>query len=818
MAYWSGGLTMTDYRNNDATQIAELSTAGLRNRRSQVQVGIRYRMLLPLLLFLATSAESGSLQVTQDDYQRAESFLPGNASRLIFHTVLEPHWIGGSDQFWYIKETRSGKDFLLVDSETGSQRPAFDHKRLAKALSRLFEKSIDHRNLSFDAIDFQDDNRSIRFVVDGQSWICDLHTYQLRPDSTVQASVYELPSPDGKSIAFVRDYNLYVRAVESGEETQLSHDGIRDYDYATPSASPITRVKLGADLAGRQPVAAIWSPDSGKLLTQRLDRRSSNRYHWVQSVPASGGPAQKMYTGTYPLPGEKNVPKADLLIFDVHSRSKVVLDGEPISLLYYGTVFDVGYIWWADSSERVYFNQFERGYKSATLYVADAKTGRADIIVREESPTWVDVAANNWEPGMRPIGGGAEVLWWSQRDGYGHLYLYNGKTGRLNNQVTSGEWVVREVLYIDEAARTVYFTAGGRESGRDPYLRNLYRVGLDGSDLRLLTPEDADHEIHFSPTGRYFIDVYSRVDTTPILVLRRSHDGSVVRELGRPDLSALKATGWQWPEPFKVKARDGTTDIFGVMVKPSNFDPDKQYPVLDFIYGGPQRLQTPKSFSGRQYWSNSKRLWDMQALAELGFIVITIDGLGMPYRSKAFHDVSYKNLADGGIEDHISGLRQLATRRRYIDLSRVGIFGISAGGYASTRAILAYPDFFKVAVSSAGNHDHRTDKAEWVERYMGFEVGDHYIQQANPTLAHKLKGKLLIAHGEMDPNVHPASTLQLVDALVKANKDFDLLIIPNQVHNLEADPYFTRKRWDYFVRHLLNVEPPREYLIAVGDE
>ncbi len=381
------------------------------------------------------------------------------------------------------------------------------------------------------------------------------------------------------------------------------------------------------------------------------------------------------------------------------------------------------------------------------------------------------------------------------------------------NQITHGEWAVLDLLHVDEKHGYLYFTAGGKEAGQDPYYPHLYRVKLDGTHLRHLTPEPSNHDIAFSPTGRFFIDTYSRIDTAPVSVLRAA-DGRLIRELQRADIAPLRAAGWRPPEPFKVKARDGHTDIYGVIFRPSNFDPGERYPVLDAIYPGPQVIRTPKAFGVQE---------SDQALAELGFIVVTIDGMGTPSRSRAFRELSYNNMGDaGGLEDHIAGLKQLAARYPYLDLTRVGIYGNSGGGYASARALLKFPDFYKVAVAAAGNHDQRSYWAEWGERFHGYPVGENFLSQANAPLAANLKGRLLLVHGSLDDNVHPSNTLQLVDALIAANRDFDLLILPNRNHGLvdlgkgkaasrRSDPYFLRRRWDYFVEHLLGIAPPKEF-------
>ncbi|UCH95583.1 MAG: prolyl oligopeptidase family serine peptidase, partial [Candidatus Aminicenantes bacterium] len=396
---------------------------------------------------------------------------------------------------------------------------------------------------------------------------------------------------------------------------------------------------------------------------------------------------------------------------------------------------------------------------------------------------------------------GKELVWGSERDGWSHLYLYDWNTGQLKKQITQGEFVVRRVVHVDEKKRQVYFTASGREPVEDPYLQHLYRVNPDGTGLTLLTPENAEHRIRLSPDKKYVVDTYSRVDFPPITVLRHLEDGKVVLKLEKADIRDLLAAGWKYPEAFTVKARDSKTDLYGAIFRPTNFNPNKKYPVIDSTYSGPHTVKTPKTF--RRGCLNME-----QAVAELGFIVVTIDGLGTAHRSKAFHDFSYKNLGDIGAPDHIGALKQLAQKYPYMDLSRVGIFGHSAGGYDAAHALLTHPGFYKVGVASAGNHDHQMAKAWWPEHFQGYPVGKYYEDQSNLILAKNLQGKLLLVHGDMDNNVNPASTLRLAGELIKANKDFDLIIIPNRKHRLWDHPYFIRKLWDYFVRHLLGVTPP----------
>jgi dipeptidyl aminopeptidase/acylaminoacyl peptidase len=702
--------------------------------------------------------------VQSPDYARAEKFLPWNAEKLIYRVFVEPHWLkesGTDDRFWYSVHTRQGTEHVVVEPRRRLRRVASDDERLA-------EKS--------------------------------------------DAVAGEAPSPDGNRVAFARDGNLFIRNGQSGEEIALTEDGDAACPYATPLPSPLG----AAGIVTRDPQPAtsvLWSPNSERLLSFRIDARGTGQYHLVQSTPLNGQRRPVLHSYAYPLPGDERVPTAELFLFDVIQKTVKQIKSEPIPVLYYGGPIRDGWTWWDDAGEHVYMLLRGRGCQSLSLIEIEAETGAARTIVEEHSETGIDPHLTSaGKPNVRIVKDGSSVLWFSQRDGWGHLYLYDAQTGKLQRQLTAGAWAVADVLRVDDASGWVYFTAVGTPAATDPYFELLYRVSLDGGSPQLLTPEDATHRVTFSPSGDFFIDSYSRVDQPPVALLRQV-DGTPILELERADVDDLLATGWTYPERFRVKARDGVTDIFGVLLRPTNFDSSRPLPVLDDIYAGPQTNRAPASFAGytspsHQHPSHAARgFWHAQALAELGFAVVMVDGLGMPFRSKAFRDWSFRQVGDGGIEEHVLALRQLATRHPYLDLERVGIFGHSAGGYASTHAMLRFPDFFKVAVSSAGNHDHRLDKATWIERYMGLPVGDYYHQQANSTLAHQLQGRLLLIHGEMDENVHVSSTLQLVDALIKANKDFDLLIFPNRPHACTDDPYFVRKRWDYFVRHLLNMEP-----------
>ncbi len=732
------------------------------------------------------------------DYERARQLLPERVDSLVYHSEAEPNWIGETDRFWYLSHTREGDIFVLVDPAKDEQRPAFDHERLSAALSRAADTTYRAGSLPFQRIELVDSLRSVKFVVHDSAWSCALDTYICqRSAETPARSPTEVRSPDGRWVAFLREHNLWIRSVSDGEEIRLSSDGQSSFEYRAGLVNPVEMVRSGTEAVPLRP-AAVWSPDSKRLISWRFDLRSAGLLTLVQSVPRHGY-RPLAFTFPYALPGDVGIAQATPVIFEVPTRRAVPIVTAPLDQLYYGGPrFE-----WASDGSTAWFTYTERGLASIELRAVDPSTGATRTMVRESVKPRVDT----WSHDQAVIDDGREVVWTSDRDGWNHLYLYDGRSGTLVNQITRGAWAVRKIVGVDEKERVVYFTAGGRESGEDPYLRHLYRVRLDGRDLRLLTPESADHSVWLSPSRKYVVDTYSRVDLPPVSVLRQASDGSVIRELESADVKSLLSAGWTEPETFKAKARDGKTDIYGVIWRPSNFDPKHRYPVIEQIYTGPHSFHVPKSFQAR-----GNRTWPgeelVRPIAELGFVVVMVDGLGTDGRSSEFRDFSYKNLGDGGIPDHIAALRQLAERYPYLDLTRVGIFGHSAGGYDSMHAMLTHPEFYKVAVSTSGNHDARMDKASWVETWMGFPVGKQYAEQSNLDMAGQLEGKVLLMHGDLDENVHPSSTLRLADALMKADKDFDLLIVPNGHHGIDNIPYVVRRRWDYFVQNLLDVKPP----------
>ncbi len=574
-------------------------------------------------------------------------------------------------------------------------------------------------------------------------------------------------SPDGKWFAFLKDYNLYVRKIETSEEIALSSDGTEENAYSE---------------------RLWWSHDSEKIVILQIRKGEDRKIHLIESSPKDQL-QPKLHTLSYAKPGD-HIDIAKPQLFNVVRERHI-----PISNELCPNPWSISGVHWAPDSGRFTFLYNQRGHQILRIINVDASTGEVRIVVDEQSKTFIDYANKKYSYYLDATN---EIIWMSERDGWNHLYLYDTETGRVKNQITKGEWVVRRIERVDDAKRQIWFLAGGIRPGQDPYYIHFCRVNFDGSGLVVLTEGDGTHEIKFSPDRRFFFDQWSRVDQPPITELRNSKDGSLICELERADWGALLETCWHPPECFVAKGRDGNTDIYGIIIRPSNFEANHKYPVIEQIYAGPQGAFVPKSF-GLQVRRH--------AIAELGFIVVQIDGMGTSHRSKTFHDICWKNLGDSGFGDRILWMKAAAAKYPYMDLTRVGIYGGSAGGQSALRALLAHGDFYKVAVADCGCHDNRMDKIWWNELWMGWPVGPHYEEQSNVTQAHKLQGKLLLTVGELDKNVDPASTMQVVDALIKADKDFDLLIVPGRGHGVGEIPYASRRRMDFFVRHLLGIEP-----------
>lgn len=740
-------------------------------------------------------------RVTAADYARAETFLVYATAPKVLNAVENATWLP-SGRLWYRATRPGGHEFVLLDPAHAAHRTVFPESALTAALSTGTPFNDYDSRYSWRGFKISGDGSTVSFDAASTHWTCELPTRRCLP-SEARDEVESL-SPDRSEAAFIRDHNLWVRDVRSGAERQLTRDGAADFGYATDNP--------GWE-HGDHPVLT-WSPDSTKIATFQQDQRGVGEMYLVAT--RLGHP--QLESWKYPMAGDETVATIQRVIIDTPSGRVVRLDMPPdahrSSPCYdvQCTDHELADAQWSSDGAHLAFVSTSRDHKQAVLREADAGTGAVRTVLEERVPTYYESdnsstthGAVNW----RYLPSSREVVWFSERDDHAHLYLYDLR-GRLRHRITGGDWNVVEVLHVDEKRRLLYFTAVGREPGRDPYFLHLYRVGLDGRGLALLTPENANHDVLMSPSGEFFLDSYSTPDTAPVTVLR-DRTGKLVSTLETTDITALRSGGWKPPVRITVKARDGATDLYGLMFTPTTFDPDKQYPIIDWVYPGPQTGSV-----GSRSFSASRG--DRQALAELGFIVVEIDGMGTPYRSKKFHDADYGDLRDNTLPDQVAAMRELARRYPWIDLARAGIYGHSGGGYAAAAAMFLYPDFFKVGVSESGNHDQRGYTDDWGEKFIGLlqrgpRAASPYDHQDTESLAQNLKGHLLLMHGTLDDNVPPYLTLLVVDSLIKANKDFDLLMLPNQRHYYEGQSgiYAMRRRWDYFVRYLRGAEPPHEY-------
>ncbi|WP_428847006.1 DPP IV N-terminal domain-containing protein [Rhizohabitans arisaemae] len=745
-------------------------------------------------------------QMDAATYQRAERLLVHNRSTLVAGGKVAPRWIGEGSRFWYRVEGPAGHRFVHVDPAVGTREPAFDHERLAKALEEASGSPAHAEALPFGGIEVTAE--AVEFDAFDTHWRCSLDTYACeKVEGHQPPNMLEVPSPDGRWAVFRQGYDLWIRSLDTGEAKPLTSDGTADHAYGTqPDSLTYGQLlrKLGAPTL---PPLVVWSPDSRRVITHRLDQRGVRQSHLVESVPPDGGrPVVHAYH--YAMPGDEVVPQGRFVVFDVETGDVVPSQGEPLLMSMISPIL-FKRVWWAQDGSAVHYLDQPRDLKTLRLDRLDAVTGEVRTLMQESGEPRVEPGQVMGQTILRVLPSGREVLWYSQRDGWGHLYLYDLRSGELIGQVTAGEWAVQQILRVDEDERVVYFTATGLVA-EDPYRRQVCRVGLDGTGFARLIDDDLDHAVTVPANEEYYLDSASTVGTPPVTSVR-GWDGAVLVELERADVTALLATGWTPREQFTVKAADGVTDIHGVLHLPHDFDPERRYPVLDSPYPGPQKGRLEPSFDGEP-----RRDCEADALAALGFVVFQVDGRGLPGRSKAFHDHAYGRYDTAGfLEDHLAALRQLAATRPWLDLDRVGVYGDSGGGYATMRAMCAFPDFYKVGVSGCGNHDQRIYHLAWGETYDGPLDEETYIRSSNVEIADRLQGKLLLIHGEMDDNVHPHQTLRLVDRLIAANKDFDLLIVPGAEHLFFGyEAYVIRRRWDFLVRHLLGVEPPAGYRIA----
>lgn len=725
-----------------------------------------------LLLAFATSTANEPYAPSREEiarsYQRASEIT--RARNTVLNMTLTPNWIGSGHALWYKKQLPGGRhEYLRVDSKTGQKAQLFDHTKIAQSLSTAWSANIDATRLPLDEMQFADDEKSLTIVRENQNWRVDLETYEC---TRITRETQRQPqggrpglSPDGKLRYELRDGKLLV--FETATNTQKFESTSTDF------------------------ASASWAPNSRHIAAFRVIPGDRKQVYLITSSPRDGGRAT-FSARDYDLPGDK-LDTYETFVIDANEGTEIKSDLEPF--------WTGGRPWasppraqWRGNEGRFFIQLTERGYQAVRVVAIDLQTAKATTIIDERSNTFVDTTALL----RRDLTKTNEIIWRSERDGFGRLYLHDLQTGNLKNVITPPGWVVRSIEHVDEEARTITFSANNTKQDQDPYFIHFFRVGLDGQNLVRLTESNGQHRVSFSPDRNTILATWSRVDSPPVHELRNATTGQLISIVEQADITAWEQYGIRLPEVFVAKGRDGETDIWGIVCRPREFDPNKKYPIIENIYAGPHDSFVPKTFSP---------LTRMQELAELGFIVVQIDGMGTRNRGKKFHDVCWQNIADAGFPDRILWMKALAERYPYVDVERVGVYGTSAGGQSSTGALLFHPEFYKVAVSSCGCHDNRMDKFWWNEQWMGYPVGKHYEEQSNITNASKLQGKLLLILGELDTNVPPESTLRLVDALIRANKDFDFLMIPNGGHT-DGGAYGEQRRRDFFVRHLHGVEPP----------
>jgi dipeptidyl aminopeptidase/acylaminoacyl peptidase len=753
-------------------------------------------------------------QGTVADYQRAFG-LRDRYQGLAVGVPEQPNWVGRTSRFWFRRSVKGGNEFVLVNPETGRIEPPFDHARLAAGLSTASKEKYTAVTLPFTTFTFADNGFSIQFVIgpgglagggggggggraggppaDPTSmWKCSLDTYTCTPPTAsagrgggrggrggggltgpVRApfdinGAEPRKSPDGKLEAFVNNYNVATRATGSREVKLLSTDGSEGGYY--------------------DPASIVWSPDSSRLAAYKVTPGYRRYVHFVQSSPEDQL-QPKDSTMQYAKPGDVlDVERP--VIFTVATGKRQDVDSA-----LFPNAYDMSPMSWRRDSSAVTFEYNQRGHQVFRIIEINAATGKARAVITEEPKTFFSYSGKKYRA---DVDDGKEIVWMSERDGWNHLYLYDGASGTVKNQITKGDWVVRNVVRVDDEPRQIVFSASGMYPGKDPYFVHYYRINFDGKGLLPLTTADANHTVNFSPDRQHYVDTYSRVDAAPVSELHKTSDASLVMSVQKADITELVKAGWKPPEVFVAKGRDGKSDIWGVIYRPTNFDSSRKYPVIENIYAGPHSSFVPKTFAAFN---------QMQAQADIGFIVVQIDGMGTSNRSKPFHDVAWQNIKDAGFPDRILWHKAVAAKYPFYDISRVGIYGTSAGGQNSLGGLLFFPDFYKAAVSSAGCHDNRMDKIWWNEQWMGWPVGEHYAQSSNVDNAYRLQGKVLLVVGEMDNNVDPSSTLQVVNQLIKHNKDFDLLFVPGMGHG-SGGAYGEHKRFDFFTRHLLGAKPP----------
>ena len=736
-----------------------------------------------LLIFVALMASvfQMSAQGTVEDYKRAFSLGEKFSASKVYYSNVNPTWIEDTHNFWYVRHTPTGDEYVLVNADKRTKKPLFDQEKFAKTVKDVTGKDLNPAKLNLRYLSVSKDLGTITFVLDNHTWeygikkstlkdLGQLPEREPQPHWMVVSDEKDfppVPSPDGKYVAFIRNHNVAVRNVATGEVRELSLDGALGNYYSS---------------------YIQWSPDSKYVLTNKLRPAEKHYVYYVESSPKDQL-QPKLHKQEYAKPGEElnfHLP----CIFNVETGAAVAAPEDQLKPQY-----EIHSLRWNNDSKAATFEFNERGHQHYRVLELNAETGAMRTVIEESSNTFVNYSRQF----RHHTADDSEIIWMSERDNYNHLYLYDKATGKVKNQITKGDWYVRSVLKVDDQARRIWFQASGVNKDEDPYFIRYYSINYDGSDMLDMTPSKGMHTAYLSHDNKYIVDVTSTVSDAPVAVLRNAETGEQVMDLEKADISEIVANGWKAPEVFVAKGRDGKTDMWGIIIRPTNFDPSKKYPILEYIYSGPGDHYVPKSFfSFNRY---------MSAIAELGFIVVQVDCMGTSYRSKEFEEVCYKNLKDAGIPDRKLWIKAAAEKYPYMDIDRVGIFGCSAGGQESTTAVLFHPEFYKCAYSACGCHDNRMDKIWWNEQWLGYPIGDQYKEGSNVENAHLLTRPLMLMVGELDDNVDPASTMQVVDALIKANKDFELVVMPGVAHSM-GEAYGEHKRYDFFVRNLIGVNPP----------
>jgi hypothetical protein len=764
-------------------------------------------------------------------YRSAERFLSHNMLKLIKNGNIIPCWFSDTE-FWFRKDVADGWAYVLYDVAHDALSALFDHDRAAEALSSVSGAPYDADRLPFNFLSYKPDQNTLIVRVLSKSYAISIVDYSCwlldDPFSPYLPSI----APDGLRCVYTKGYNLWYKYPAEGKEYQLTFDGVKHNSYGLlPDSAEVKLVfaKMGLEQTG----GVTWSPDCRKIILCKYDESECEDFVFTETVSSNPQRMCKAHSLKASSVICEKTPVLTYYIIDIETAKMIKIELPDNITLEQGMQMSVCVLYWnADSTKAIVIGRGPAA-NHVNIMEVDLLTGRCKVIFEERNDTFISLNTLMYNKfNVKVIKGGRELIWFSERSGWGHLYRYELENGELINQVTSGEWLVRDLLAVDEEREVIYFSAGGIDKAMDPYYKQICRVGFNGGNFTVLTPENADHVYtngqsnpflgegsdrfpNLSPGMTYLIDSYSTVNEPPVTVIRKAEDGSIVKTLETADISGLLEIGWLPPERFSVQAANGITDLYGVIYKPSDFDPRRKYPVIDSIYNGPQVIASPTGFMDGLYPGVASAIiagQDSKAMAELGFIVVGLDPRGTPGRSKWFHDHIFRNYDNFGLDDHIAALQTLGKERPYFDMDRVGVYGHSYGGYASCKAILKYPEVFKVCVSSAAVHEFRRSEDIASQYYANDCSEEEYDHMDNTLLVENLKGKLLLAYGEHDENVRYDQYTHMADALIKANKEYDLIYIPNETHRFSANLYFRRRRMDYFVRNLMGVEPPKDYV------